>query len=68
MLLKTMGLPKDYLEMYTAKIRSVEPDQILKAAQRVIGPEKSAIVVVGDAGQVAPRLEKFGKVEVTPSK
>jgi zinc protease len=68
MLLKTMGLPKDFLEMYTTKIRSVEPDQILKAAQRVINPANSAIVVVGDAKQVAPKLEKLGKVEVTPSK
>jgi predicted Zn-dependent peptidase len=46
----------------------VEPDQILKAAQRVINPANSAIVVVGDAKQVAPKLEKLGKVEVTPSK
>ena len=65
---KTMGLPVDYLEKYTTRIRSVEPDQILSAAKKIIAPDQSSIVVVGDAKQLAPALEKFGKVEVTREK
>jgi zinc protease len=65
---KTMGLPVDYLEKYTTRIRSVEPDQIQSAAKKIIAPDQSAIVVVGDAKQIGPALEKFGKVEVTREK
>ncbi|HZS51418.1 MAG TPA: pitrilysin family protein [Bryobacterales bacterium] len=64
-LVKSMGLPNDYLETYTTRIRSVEPDQILSAAKKYISPEQAAIVVVGDAQKIAPALEKIGKFEVT---
>jgi predicted Zn-dependent peptidase len=63
-----MGLPVDYLEKYTTRIRSVEPDQIQSAAKKIIAPDESAIVVVGDAKQIGPALEKFGKVVVTQEK
>lgn len=66
--LKTMGLANDYLEMYTTRVRSTEPDQILKVARKVIAPDNSAIVVVGDAQKIKPALEKFGAVQVTPAK
>jgi Predicted Zn-dependent peptidases len=67
-MVKTMGLPIDYLEKYTTRIRSVEPDQIQSAAKKVIAPDQASIVVVGDAKQLGPALEKFGKVEVTREK
>jgi zinc protease len=67
-IVKTMGLPIDYLEQYTTRIRSVEPDQIQSAAKKMIAPDQSAIVVVGDAKQIGPALEKFGKVEVVRDK
>jgi predicted Zn-dependent peptidase len=67
-IVKTMGLPVDYLETYTTRIRSVEPDQIQAVAKKIIAPDQSAIVVVGDAKQIGPALEKFGKVEVTQEK
>jgi zinc protease len=65
---KTMGLPVDYLEKYTTRVRSVEPDQIQSVAKKIIAPDQSAIVVVGDAKQIGPALEKFGKVEVVREK
>ena len=65
---KAVGLPIDYLEKYTSRIRSVEPDQIQAAARKYIAPEDSAIVVVGDAQKIGPALEKFGKVEVIRGK
>ena len=63
-LVKTMGLPNDYLEMFTTRVRSVEPDQIQAVARKYLDPSKAAIVVVGDASQIQKSLEKFGSVEV----
>lgn len=61
---KLSGLPLSYLETYTARVRSVKPEQIQAAASRYLDPGNSAIVVVGDASKLAPQLEKFGKVTV----
>ncbi|MDQ6701530.1 MAG: hypothetical protein M3Z36_15225, partial [Acidobacteriota bacterium] len=62
---KIMGLPNNYLETYTTRVRSVEPDQIEAAARKYMLPDKSAIVVVGDASKIQKALEKFGPVKVT---
>ena len=61
----TLGLPKDYLETYVTKVRSVEPDQLLAVAKKYIAPGQSAIVVVGDASKIGDVLKKFGEVTVT---
>ncbi len=62
---KTMGLPVSYLEMYTARVRSVEPDKIQEVAKKYMSPEDATIVVVGDASKIQAALEKFGKVTVS---
>jgi zinc protease len=67
-LVRTMGLPNDYLETYTARIRSVEAEQILTSARKYMDPGNAIIVVVGDAVQLSPALEKIGKFEVTEAK
>src|SRR5262249_12636940 len=56
---KSMGLPVDYLEKYTTRVRSVEPDQIQTAAKKYIAADHAAIVVVGDASKIGPEVEKF---------
>ena len=63
-MMKVMNLPKDYLETYTTKVNSVEPDQILAAAKKYIAPADDVIVVVGDAAKIRPALEKIGKFEM----
>lgn len=63
-LMKVMNLPKDYLETYTTRINSVEPDQILSAAKKYMAPEEDVIVVVGDASKIQASLEKIGKFEM----
>lgn len=67
-IVKGLGLPNDYLENFTTRLRSVEPDQIQAVAKKIISPEESSIVVVGDGKQILPALEKFGKVEVIKPK
>ncbi|MEK7750446.1 MAG: hypothetical protein AAB654_00925, partial [Acidobacteriota bacterium] len=65
---RTMGLPESYLEMYVARIRSVEPDQIQSAAKKYFTPGDATIVVVGDSQKLAKPLEKFGAVIVEKAK
>lgn len=62
--IKVMNLPKNYLDTYTTRINSVEPDQIQAAAKKFMAPETDTIVVVGDAAKVQQSLEKIGKFEV----
>ena len=62
--MKVMNLPKNYLETYTTKINSVEPDQIEAAAKKYMATDNDAIVVVGDASAIQKSLEKFGNVSV----
>jgi zinc protease len=60
--MKILGLPDNYLETYTARVRSVEPAEIQAAAARYFAPAEAGIVVVGDASQIGKALEKFGPV------
>lgn len=62
---KSLGLPNNYLETYTTRVRSVEPDQILAAARKYMAPDQASIVVVGDASKIGDALKKFGDVTVT---
>jgi len=62
--IKVMNLPKNYLETYTTKINSVEPDQIESAAKKYMATGNDTIVVVGDAAAIEKPLEKFGPVRV----
>jgi predicted Zn-dependent peptidase len=58
------GLPKDFLETYTTRINSVEPEQIQAAARKYLATGDDALVVVGDAEKLKGTLEKLGKFEV----
>ncbi|MGO9095137.1 MAG: M16 family metallopeptidase [Bryobacteraceae bacterium] len=63
-----LGLPLDYLEQYTRRVRAVSPEGILAAAARFMDPQPASIVVVGDASQILAPLESFGKVKVEEAK
>jgi predicted Zn-dependent peptidase len=60
---QTMGLPENYLEMFTTHIRSVEPDQV-RATGKYWSPDNATVVVVGDAQKIQKSLEKYGSVEL----
>jgi zinc protease len=62
--MQTLGLPKDYLETYVTKVRSVEPQQIQAAAKKYIAPDQATVVIVGDASKIGEVLKKFGDVKV----
>lgn len=67
-IMKTMGLPDTYLETFTTKVRSTEPDQIQAAGKKYLAPDQTTIVVVGDASKIQKSLEKFGTVQVEKAK
>jgi zinc protease len=62
--LRTYGLPDDYWDRFGADIEQVTPEQALAAAQKYIRPDKSAIVVVGEATAIKAALEPYGPITV----
>ncbi len=62
--IQTLGLPNNYLETYTTRVRSVEPAQIQEVAKKYIAPEQDAVVIVGDASKIGDAVKKFGAVTV----
>lgn len=62
--MKVQNLPQDYLESYTTKVNSVEPEQIQRVAKKYLSTENSTVVVVGDASKLLKPLEALGKFTV----
>jgi zinc protease len=58
------GLPADFYKHYAKRMATVTPAQVEQLAHKYLHPAKSAIIVVGEAKDVKPQLEKFGKVTV----
>ncbi len=59
-------LPKDFYSNYLKNIDAVTVDDIQAVAKKYIHPEKSFILVVGKASEVAEKLNKFstlGKIK-----
>ena len=62
--IRVMSLPKNYLETYTTRINSVEPDQIEAAGKKFMATDTDTIVVVGDASKLEEPLKKIGTFQV----
>ncbi|MFN3385008.1 MAG: M16 family metallopeptidase [Candidatus Thermochlorobacter sp.] len=58
------GLPADYYKTYVQKISRVTPEKALELAKKYIETDNLAVVVVGDAKEIKPALEKIAKVRV----
>ena len=61
---RLMGLPVEYLEQYTGRVRSVTPEAIRAAAAMYLDPSRASIIAVGDQNRILKQLESFGKVAV----
>ncbi|MBN2373795.1 insulinase family protein [bacterium] len=57
------GLPDDYLETYKCNISNVSIDDVKRIAQKYLKPQRSTIVVVGNAQGFDKPLDCFGRVE-----
>lgn len=53
------GLPDDYLETYADNVRAVTSDDVRRVAEAYIHPDKIAMVIVGDAGDVLKQASGY---------
>ena len=58
------GLDPDFYKRYAARMAGVTSDRVQSLAKSYLSLENLAIVVVGEAKQIQPELEKIGKVVV----
>ena len=58
------GLPADFYKSYARRMSEVTPAQVETLAKKYLTAENVAIVVVGEAKEIQPELEKIGKVIV----
>jgi predicted Zn-dependent peptidase len=56
------GLEPDFYKRYAKRMASTTAEQVQAIAQKYLSTENVALVVVGEAKQVQPALEKIGKV------
>ena len=58
------GLPADFYKTYARRMATTTPAQVQALAKKHLNPADLAIIVVGEAKEVQPALEKIGKVTV----
>ncbi len=54
------GLPDDYYTTYPDKVRALSVNDVTKAAQTVVHPDKLVWVVVGDRAKIEPGIRELG--------
>ena len=57
-------LPVDYFKTYVGRVTSVTAEKIKSLADEYVNPAGLTVVVVGEAKDVKPALEKLGPVVV----
>ena len=62
--LRELGLPRDYWDTYRSRIAAVGADQALAAARRYVDPDKTLVVLVGEAPRIEPIAARWGPVTV----
>lgn len=55
------GLESDYLQTYREKVVAVTAADLQRVANEYIHPDRVAIVIVGDAGEVIPQVRAFAE-------
>jgi len=58
---QVFGLPEDYLQTFQNNINAVTAADVQRVAQKYIHPDKLAIVVVGDAGQLLEQVKAYSE-------
>lgn len=57
------GLPANYYDDYTQKLRAATIDDVRAAAKKYLHPDKTAIVLVGNASQFEKQVAALGPVK-----
>lgn len=55
----TYGLPDDYYETYSGKVRALKPQDLATVAEKVIRPENLVWVVIGDRSKVEKGIKEL---------
>ncbi len=62
--LELYDLPRDFYDTFNDRVDAITADDLLKAAKARLHPDRIAIVVSGNSKEIAPKLQRFGSVEV----
>ncbi|MEJ7576065.1 MAG: pitrilysin family protein [Pyrinomonadaceae bacterium] len=57
--IKMFGLQDDYLQTYRDRVTRVTKEDVQRAAQRYVTPDKVAIVIVGDAAAISNQIKPY---------
>ena len=57
------GFPRDFLTTYQLKVRSVTREDVLRAAQAHLHPERMTVLIVGDQSGFEKPVASLGKVK-----
>jgi zinc protease len=60
------GMPADYWNFFAPRIQALDARQVGKVMRRYLHPDRSVIVLVGDAQAFRSDLKPFGKARVIP--
>ncbi len=56
------GMAPDFYKTYASRMAAATPQKVQELAKKYLSVEDTAIIVVGEAKEVRPELEKLGKV------
>jgi len=62
-------LPQDFYATFTSRVRAVTADEVKRAADKYVQPDKFAVVIVGDRKVIEPgvRALNLGAVTIVPT-
>lgn len=62
--LELYDLPRNFYDTFNNRVEEVTAQVLLRAAKLYLHPDRIAIAVAGNSKEIAPRLQKFGPVEI----
>ncbi|RMF54498.1 MAG: insulinase family protein [Calditrichaeota bacterium] len=60
----TFNLPRDYYKTYPDRVKGLNKEQLMKAAQKVLHPDKLTWIVVGDKEKIMEKIKAAGFTEI----
>jgi zinc protease len=61
---RLVGRPLEHITEYRERIQTVTPEEVTRAARRHVDPDRTVVVVVGDAVELLPRLRAIAPVQL----
>jgi zinc protease len=61
---RLVGRPLEHITEYRERIQAVTPEDLTRAARRHLDPDRTVVVVVGDAVELLPRLRAIAPVQL----